>query len=129
MRILLDTIVFMRAHFEPELLSEATHDVLNSPEHRRYLSAATSIEISLLSSRGRFPSDIEPAQWVPERMRRSFLQPLGIEHIHALQLAILPLHHRDPFDRILVAQAQLERLAVLTSDAMFERYDVEVIRA
>jgi PIN domain nuclease of toxin-antitoxin system len=53
--------------------------------------------------------------------------PLSITHEHALRVAGLPLHHRDPFDRLLVAQAQLERLAIMTADSQFAAYDVEVI--
>jgi PIN domain nuclease of toxin-antitoxin system len=55
--------------------------------------------------------------------------PLPIEHSHALRVASLPPHHRDPFDRLLVAQAQLEDLPILTADPIFDRYDVTVIPA
>jgi PIN domain nuclease of toxin-antitoxin system len=50
-------------------------------------------------------------------------------HAHALGVATLPPHHRDPFDRLLIVQAQLERVPVLTADAQFARYDIEVLDA
>jgi PIN domain nuclease of toxin-antitoxin system len=55
--------------------------------------------------------------------------PLAIEHGHALRVAALPPHHRDPFDRLLVAQAQIEDVPILTADSVFARYDVAVIAA
>jgi PIN domain nuclease of toxin-antitoxin system len=54
---------------------------------------------------------------------------LPVAHAHALRIGALPAHHRDPFDRLLIAQAQIESLAILTADPVFERYDVEVVRA
>jgi PIN domain nuclease of toxin-antitoxin system len=54
---------------------------------------------------------------------------LPIEHSHALHVGTLPPHHRDPFDRLLVAQAQLEDLPILTADPVFARYDVTIISA
>jgi PIN domain nuclease of toxin-antitoxin system len=52
-----------------------------------------------------------------------------VEHAHALRVAMLPAHHRDPFDRLLIAQAQIEGVAILTSDRIFDRYDVEIVPA
>ena len=56
-------------------------------------------------------------------------ESLAIEHRHALRVGALPLHHHDPFDRLLIAQAQVEGLPIITADGAFERYDVRVIRA
>ena len=53
--------------------------------------------------------------------------PLAITHEHALRVASLPAHHRDPFDRLLIAQAQIEGLVIMTSDAQFSSYTVEII--
>ncbi len=69
----------------------------------------------------------------PGRSRSALLRELRQtprqEHAHALRVATLPPHHRDPFDRLLIAQAPVERLPILTADAAFDRYDVELIRA
>lgn len=62
-------------------------------------------------------------------MARSAVTPLAVLHSHTLRVASLPFHHADPFDRLLIAQAQLEDLAVVTSDVAFRDYDVEVIPA
>ena len=65
--------------------------------------------------------------YVPSRMERLGVQPLAVEQAHALHVATLPLHHRDPFDRLLVAQAQIEDLPILPADPLFAAYDVRTI--
>ena len=70
-----------------------------------------------------------PDSFVPSRMQRSGVAGLAVVHAHSLQVANLPPHHRDPFDRLLVAQAQVERLTIVTADPLFGAYDVPVIRA
>ena len=70
-----------------------------------------------------------PALYVPRRARESNILSLPLTEEHALAVAELPMHHADPFDRILVAQAQLESLTLVTADSAFERYDVKCITA
>jgi PIN domain nuclease of toxin-antitoxin system len=72
---------------------------------------------------------MEPAEYVPNRLTVTGTLPLVIDHRHALRAGQLPPHHRDPFDRILIAQAQVEGLPILTSDPVFARYDVELLAA
>jgi PIN domain nuclease of toxin-antitoxin system len=62
-------------------------------------------------------------------MQRTSVTGLAVEHVHALHVAGLPPYHRDPFDRLIVAQAQVEKLAIITVDLAFDAYDVPVIRA
>jgi PIN domain nuclease of toxin-antitoxin system len=62
-------------------------------------------------------------------MQRTHVEQLAVTHAHALQVASLARHHRDPFDRLLVAQSQLERVPLVTVDPAFDDYDVEVIPA
>jgi PIN domain nuclease of toxin-antitoxin system len=59
-------------------------------------------------------------------MRRSGTKPLAVKHAHALRVGTLPSHHRDPFDRLLIVQAQYERLTLVTVDSVFAKYDVEL---
>lgn len=68
-----------------------------------------------------------PSQVVDRAMRLMFLKPLDVTHRHALAVENLPNHHRDPFDRMLIAQAQVEQIALLTTDHIFEKYDVEQV--
>jgi len=62
-------------------------------------------------------------------MARQGITPLPITHAHALRVSTLPPHHRDPFDRLLVAQALVERLSLLTADPIFSRYGIDLISA
>lgn len=78
---------------------------------------------------GPLPLPELPATYVPVRMRHSGVEGLAIEHVHALRVAAFPPHHRDPFDRLLIAQAQVERLTLVTADEAFDPYDVERISA
>ena len=58
-----------------------------------------------------------------------YVDPLPVAHVHALTVVSLPMHHRDPFDRLLIAQARVERVPIVSADPVFARYDVELIRA
>lgn len=72
---------------------------------------------------------MEPGEYGRSRLERSQTLPLAINHEHALRVAKLPPHHRDPFDRLLIAQAQIERLAIMMADRSFAAYDVEGLGA
>lgn len=93
------------------------------------LSAASAWEIAVKHSLGRLRLPMDPAEYVPNRLAATRTSPLAIQHSHALRVARLPLHHRDPFDRMLIAQAQVEGLPLLTADPQLAAYDVEILRA
>lgn len=129
MRLLLDTQVWLRMVVAPERLSAAARRLVTSEDNELALSAASAWEIAIKHALGKLKLPREPADLVPEWMERTGVTPLPVLHRHALHVASLPPHHRDPFDRLLIAQAQIEELAVLTADRQFERYDVKVKRA
>ncbi|MDQ3662682.1 MAG: type II toxin-antitoxin system VapC family toxin [Actinomycetota bacterium] len=129
MRILLDTQAWLWMQVSPERFSIEARTVIEDSASELYLSAASSWEIAIKYALGRLALPAPPAEYVPSRMERSGVTPLPVEHVHALHVSELPLHHRDPFDRVLVAQALLERLTVLTSDPRFDDYEVAVRRA
>ena len=72
---------------------------------------------------------MKPSEYVESRLRQTRTSPLAISYAHALRAGELPPHHRDPFDRLLVAQSQIEKLPILTADPILNRYDVDVIDA
>jgi PIN domain nuclease of toxin-antitoxin system len=113
----------------PAKLSREARTLVESTEHELLFSAASAWEIAIKHALGKLTLPDPPVRYVPTRMDILRTSPLPIEHDHALRLALLPPHHRDPFDRVLVAQAQVEDLPILTSDRIFEEYDVTVIRA
>ena len=126
MRFLLDTHCWLWLQTEPERFSRSLEDVLADPSSDLYLSAASAWEIGIKHAAGRLALPEPPAVYVAESMRRSGATGLPITHIHVLAAAALPLHHRDPFDRVLVAQAQVEGLTLVTADAALQRYDVSL---
>lgn len=92
-----------------------------------YLSAASGWEIAIKYALGKLVLPEEPEKFVPSRLMRDAILPLPIHHAHALRVGTLPLHHRDPFDRLLISQAQVEHLPIVTVDKQLEAYDVELI--
>jgi PIN domain nuclease of toxin-antitoxin system len=126
---LLDTNVWLwlltdPARIRPDLLSE-----LRDGRTRLLLSAASSWEIAIKWAIGRLPLPDPPERYVPDRMRRSGVEGLPVAHAHALHVATLPNLHQDPFDRLLIAQAQVEGLTLITVDPAFDGYDVPLVRA
>ena len=129
MRILLDTHVWLWMALTPDRLSKSVRRLVETRENELVLSAASTWEMAIKYRLGKLKLPGDPAAVAPEWMARSMVDPLPVLHSHALHVATLPLHHYDPFDRLLVAQAQLEDLTVLTADGDFELYDVTVKRA
>jgi PIN domain nuclease of toxin-antitoxin system len=125
-RILLDTHVFLWLQVQPERLGDHLAAVADTA-NERLLSAASSWEIAIKHGLGRLSLPEPPASWVPERMRAVGAMPLAVEHTHALAVADLPVHHRDPFDRLLVAQAQEGGYTLVTADRRIPAYDVAVL--
>lgn len=128
MRILVDTHVWLWLVAAPQRLSSDARGMLGSGETRVYLSAASAWEMSIKQELGRLDLGGSAEIVIPELMLRSDVAGLGITHSHALRAGALPRHHRDPFDRLLIAQSQIEGLPLMTSDAAFALYDVEWIR-
>jgi len=113
----------------PERFSARGRALVEDTENVLYLSAASAWEIAIKHALGKLRLPQPPAAYVPSRMSALGIIPLSVEHAHALHVMTLPAHHRDPFDRVIVAQAQLEALGVLTSDPALRAYDVEIISA
>ncbi len=128
MRILLDTQVWLWMLMSPDRLSDRGRSLVEDPSTDLLLSAASTWEIAIKAALGKLDLPGPPEVVVPEMMDESQVTALPILLSHTLRVAALPRHHRDPFDRLLVAQAQLEAVPILTSDARIGAYDVEVLR-
>ena len=129
MNVLVDTHVWIWSLADPSRLSAESRSLLSSSRNVIYLSAASAWELAIKAALGKIELPEPVETYVPTRMARQGITALPITHAHALRVSALPPHHRDPFDRLLVAQALVERLPILTADTAFDRYDVEVIRA
>ena len=126
MNLLLDTHVFLWLQTEPERLGEQLGAV-EDERNTLLLSAASSWEIAIKYQLGKLPLPEAPERYVPTRMRAVGAQALAVEHPHALAVATLPPLHRDLFDRLLVAQAALLDLTIVTADPLVAQYEVSTL--
>lgn len=127
MSYLLDTNVFVWLLKEPEKLNRRALDLLEDENQNVFLSSVTSWEVVIKFSIGRLTLPKKPDDLLPEVFERFSFQPLSITHSHSLAVGDLVFHHRDPFDRMLIAQARSEKLVLLTADSMFEKYPVDIL--
>jgi PIN domain nuclease of toxin-antitoxin system len=125
-KLLLDTHVFLWLQTARERLGEHL-SLVEDPHNERLLSAASSWEIAIKHRLGRLPLPEPPQRYVPSRMRAIGAQGLAIEHRHALAVAELEPLHKDPFDRLLIAQAQALDATILTADAAVAQYPVHTL--
>lgn len=129
MRVLLDTQCWIWMALTPDRFSDRARTVVEAVESELLLSAASAWEMAIKYAAGKLPLPQPPREYIEARLRRTRTAPLPITHLHAVHAGQLPRHHRDPFDRVLIAQAQLEGLKLITADPQFRRYDVELIEA
>ncbi len=124
-RFLLDTHALLWWFAEPTKLSADARDIIASGSNAMYFSTAAAWEVSIKKNLGRldFPTNLSDV------LAKDHIEVLPIGLPHALAVTDLPLHHQDPFDRMQIAQAQIENLTVITRDKSFSQYDVPVIKA
>lgn len=122
MRLLLDTHTFLWWVGAGRKLSKKAHAAIASPRNECFVSIASGWEIAIKVSLGKLRIEGALDRFVPEQIGANGFRPLPIDLKHTARVAALPFHHRDPFDRLLVAQALEEDLAVVTADPVFARY-------
>jgi len=124
MNLLLDTHVFLWAVDNHPNLSPVAREAIVNGRNIVYVSAATAWEISIKRAIGKLKI---PESDYLEELRLHRFMPLSITTEHALAVENLPSHHKDPFDRMLIAQAREENLALVTRDPRLKAYDVRII--
>jgi len=129
MKLLLDTHVFIWMHGDPARLSSRARKLLADADSELHLSVVVGWELGIKIARERLTLPEPLDEYMMSRAHRSRMSLLSIDLAHVLEAVALPLHHADPFDRMLVAQARAEGLALLTADPWIARYDVEIVRA
>jgi PIN domain nuclease of toxin-antitoxin system len=127
MNALLDTHAFLWWITDTPELSPRAREVISDGHNQLFLSAASGWEIAIKAKLGRLQLPHNLERFVSEHVSLNAISSLPIQLSHALHVYTLPDHHRDPFDRILVAQSQLEKLPIVTKDPQIARYSVEVI--
>jgi PIN domain nuclease of toxin-antitoxin system len=127
MNYLLDSHILLWWIFSDKRLSENTKNLMASPGNALYWSAASSWEISIKYQLGKLELKYPPEKMIPEHLRINNINTLPIRDEHAFLAGRLPDIHRDPFDRMLAAQAIIERLKIISSDNVFSKYEVSTI--
>ena len=127
MRAILDTHVFLWWVLDIPRLSADVRSMLEDGTNEFLLSAASAYELTIKTQSGRLTLPEPADSYVPSRLAANSFEPMPIELAHAVRAGMLPAIHHDPFDRMLVAQAQVEGLPILTADPAISRYDVETI--
>jgi len=129
MKVLLDTHCWLWWLISPEMLGENAFSIIEQPENEIFISTATSWEIAIKYAIGKLTLPMKPEKFVLSRIERCGFSSVKIEHVHVLRVASLPLHHNDPFDRLLIAQSQIEKMPIISADSKFHDYDIDLIKA
>lgn len=111
----------------PERFRPATLELLSDRHTERLLSAASIWELVIKHDLGKLSLPVHPRDFAPTRLLTTRTETLEISAAHALRTADLPRHHRDPFDRMIVAQTLVEGARLLTADAALHAYDVDLL--
>ncbi len=127
MRVLLDTHAFLWWIVDSPQLSPHAREIIGDGSNQLFVSAASAWEIAIKVQLGKLTLPDAPECFVPEQLSRNAMESLPILLSHALHVSMLPVYHRDPFDRMLVAQSQLEDLPILTADPQITQYAVNVL--
>ena len=127
MNALLDTHTFLWLVTDDQRLSGSARAAIADGANQLFLSAVSMWEIVLKAHAGKLRVEGGPARFLEQQVKRNRLSPLPIQPAHVLRVAFLSPIHKDPFDRLLVAQAQAENLPLITSDTEISRYAVQVI--
>ena len=127
MRYLLDTHTFLWWNMDDAQLSSLAKELIADGNNEIFLSAASAWEIAIKTARGRLTLPEDPTRYVSNRLSLHGFQALPVQIHHAVQVYKLPLHHSDPFDRLLIAQSQIESMSLISADMEIRKYEIEVI--
>lgn len=127
MNVLLDTHAFLWWVIDDAQLSTTAKAMIAEPTNTIYLSVVSAWEIIIKERTGKLSLPESPETYILSRLTANRFATLPVEMPHVLQIASLPDHHRDPFDRLLIAQSQVENIPLLTTDQLISQYSVNVI--
>ena len=125
MKYLLDSHVLLWSLEQPHRIRASARSIMAQPGASFVVSVATVWELAIKQGLGQLRASAN----LPDLIRKIGHEILPVSIEHAWQVRMLPAHHHDPFDRLLVAQSQVENIPLITHDRQLERYDVRIIRA
>jgi PIN domain nuclease of toxin-antitoxin system len=126
-RILLDTVTFLWAVSDAPELSDDARELFEDPDNEIYLSSVSTWEIVIKHTLRKLPLPEAPSKFIPTQRKQHGIDSLSLDEEATLYLVRLPLLHRDPFDRMLVCQALVQHLVILTPDELINQYPVRTI--
>jgi PIN domain nuclease of toxin-antitoxin system len=127
MKVVLDTHAFLWWIADDDQLPSSARSIIGNRENELFLSAATGWEIAIKAKLGRIHLPGKVDSFIAKQLELNDIYSLPIHMSHALNVYNLPNYHRDPFDRLIVSQAQLEKMSILTTDPQIARYGVKVV--
>ena len=127
MKALMDTHTFLWWITDDARVSPSARQFIADGQNRLFFSAASGWEIAIKARLGRLSLPGEPWAFIPGQLARNAIEVMPVQLSHALQVYSLPDHHRDPFDRLLIAQCQVEDLPLLTADSLIAQYEIDTI--
>ncbi len=127
MKILLDTHTFLWWDSDPERLSPRVAELLSDPENSLVLSVASAWEIQIKKQLGKLAFSVPLDEMLESQQQVNGMEVLPIQLTHVLALDALPAYHKDPFDRILIAQAKTEGLVIASADPQFSQYGIDLV--
>lgn len=127
MTLLLDTHAFLWWVEGAPALGRRARAAVSNPDNEVFFSVASCWELAIKLSLGKLRLTQSLERFIPEQLTRNGFALLGMEFRHVARVADLPFHHRDPFDRVLVAQALVDELAIVSADGIFRKYGVTVV--
>ena len=127
MKLLLDTHVFLWWIGDSERLSLPARQAITTASNAVFFSAASAWELAVKIRLGKLKLEDDLERFLPDQLQRNAITALPISLSHAMRLHSLPLHHRDPFDRMIVVQAQMDGLTLVTADPFIRLYDLPTL--
>lgn len=127
MKYLLDTHTFLWAIGEPENLSKKVLEIIENTDNEIFTSVVNTWEICIKYSIGKLNLKKDPEKFILDEINEAGFQILDIKLNHLFPLTRLPDFHKDPFDRLLIAQSQIEGLPILSNDPLIKKYKTKVI--
>ena len=127
MNLLLDSHTFVWWRDEPSNLSRAAYNEISNPNNRVFLSVASVWELQIKIALNKFTIKGTLISAVRDEQQNNDFRILPVELSHALYLENLPLHHKDPFDRLLISQANVENMILVSADSNFAKYQVNLL--
>ena len=126
MKFLLDTHSFLWWITDSQLISQTAQEIIGDSNNDLFWSAASSWEVAIKYNLGRLMLPEAPELFIPTELVKNRIESLPIVDKHSFRAGQLPIHHRDPFDRMLIAQAQIEGMKIISNDHQISLYDIEM---